>query len=65
MKLMKLTLVLLALFVKLNNGQFFSSIMDFLLRGQQHIRLEQIDDTKGMRKTEFDFIVVGKSDFNL
>lgn len=56
MKLLNLLLISLALFAKCSHAQFFSSIMDFLIRGQRHVNLEQIDETKGRQKTEFDFI---------
>lgn len=41
------------------DGQLLSSVMDFLLRGERNFRLEQIDEVKGTRQSEFDFIIVG------
>lgn len=59
MKLLNLMIISLVLFTKCSNAQFFSSIMDFFMRGQRHVSLEQIDESKGRQKTEFDFIIVG------
>lgn len=39
--------------------QLLSSVMDFLNQGQRHAAIEDLDETKDGRRTEFDFIVVG------
>lgn len=40
-------------------GQFLSSIMDFVNRGQRNAALEDLDETKDGKRSQFDFIVVG------
>lgn len=39
--------------------QLLSSVMDFLNQGQRHAAIEDLDESKDGRRTEFDFIVVG------
>lgn len=39
--------------------QLLSSVMDFLSRGQRNTAIEDLDETKDGKRTEFDFIVVG------
>lgn len=52
-------LVLLSIELRPSNGQILSSIMDFLRRGQRHAAIEDLDETKDGKRSQFDFIVVG------
>lgn len=40
-------------------GQFLTSLMDFLNRGQRNAAIEDLDEVKDGKRTQFDFIVVG------
>lgn len=41
------------------HGQFISSVMSFLARGQRNAAAENLDDLKDTQRDRFDFIVVG------
>lgn len=41
------------------HGQLFSSIMDFISRGQRNAAAETLDEKKDTQRDRFDFIVVG------
>lgn len=52
-------LFIFSILLTFSNCQLFSSLWSFLLQGERNLLLEQVDDTKGNRKSEFDFIIVG------
>lgn len=43
----------------LSHGQILSSLMNFVTRGQRNAAIEDMDEKKDGKRTQFDFIVVG------